>query len=131
MGTAVRDSQSSVFGVQAHRKAVQESPADIAQFLSEALGSQKLVAMIADVSDVKTVGRWISGSQQPRSESEERLRGAYQIFQLLQSVDSPHTVRAWFIGMNPQLDDESPGRAIGEGRLREVMVAAKSYMAGG
>ncbi len=33
---------------------------------------------------------------------------AFQIFHLLQDEESPHTVQAWMIGINPQLDDVSP-----------------------
>ena len=80
--------------------------------------------------DPKTVDRWTK-SDQPRTEAEQRLRLAYQIFQVLQEDDSPHTVRAWFIGLNPQLDDIAPAEALREGRLREVLVAAKSFALGG
>jgi hypothetical protein len=27
---------------------------------------------------------------------------AFQVFQLIHTVDAPHTMRAWFMGMNPQ-----------------------------
>ena len=117
---------------EAHRKQVEFAIADIAQFLQETLG-QKLVAYIAEVSDPKTVGHWARGDQSPRADSEERLRAAFQIFHLLQSEESAHTVRAWLIGMNPQLDDQSPAEAIDairEGRLRDAWVAAKAYVAG-
>lgn len=71
------------------------------------------------------------GEREPRSDAEQRLRVAYQVFHLLQSRESQHTVRAWFVGLNPQLDDEAPADAIRAGRLRDVWVAAKSYLAGG
>jgi hypothetical protein len=47
------------------------------------------------------------------------------------TVDSPHVARAWFIGMNPQLDDEAPADVIREGRLREALVAAQAFVSGG
>ena len=53
------------------------------------------------------------------------------ILRLLLSEESRHTVRAWFVGLNPQLDDESPARAMLEGRERQVLTAAKSFLAGG
>jgi hypothetical protein len=65
------------------------------------------------------------------SGTEAKLRGAFQVFQLLLTEESPHTVRAWFVGLNPQLDDESPATAISEGRIRDVLVAAKAFLAGG
>lgn len=115
---------------EAHRKTVEAEIQGIARFLEEALG-RHLVAFICGVNDPKAVGRWAKGEREPRREAEDRLRAAYQIFQLLQEEESPHTVRAWFIGLNPQLDDESPARALSEGRLRDVLVAARSYIAGG
>ena len=115
---------------QAHKRAVTFTIEDIARFLQENLG-QKLVAYIAGVRDPKTVSKWIGGTQAPRPEADERLRAAFQIFHLLQNEESPHTVRAWFVGMNPQLDDESPAQALREGRQRDALVAAKAYVAGG
>jgi len=114
----------------AHRKQVEFEIGDIAEFLQETLG-QKLVAYMANVQDPKTVGQWARKAHMPRSDAEERLRIAFQVFHLLQSEESAHTVRAWFIGMNPQLDDEAPADAIRAGRLKDVWVAAKAYVAGG
>ena len=45
--------------------------------------------------------------------------------------EGPYTVRAWFVGLNPQLGDESPAAAVREGRTRDVLVAAKAFLAGG
>lgn len=115
---------------EAHRQVTESSIAQITQYLEEVLG-RKLVATLADVKDPKAVTRWASGERAPRTGAEERLRAAYQIFRLLLTAESPHTVRAWFIGLNPQLDDESPILAIQEGRFQEAMVAARAYIAGG
>lgn len=115
---------------QAHQKAVAFEIKDIAAYLQETLG-QKLVAYMAGVSDPKRVGRWAQGSQAPRPDAERRLRAAFQTFHLLLAHDSVHVVRAWFIGMNPQLDDDSPAEAIRDGRLKEVLSAAKAFVSGG
>ncbi len=114
----------------AHRTQVEFTIADIAQFLQETLG-QKLVGFMAGVSDPKTVGQWAKGARAPRAEAEARLRVAFQVFHLLQDEESPHTVRAWMIGMNPQLDDASPAEAIRDSRLKDVWVAAQAYVSGG
>lgn len=42
---------------------------------------------------------------------ERRLREAYQVFQLVQSVESPHTVRVWLIGLNRMSTKESTAAA--------------------
>ena len=115
---------------EAHAKTVGFSTGDIAGFLQETLG-QKLVALMAGVKDSKEVGRWARKDCAPRYESERRLRLAFQVFHLLQNEESPHTVRAWFVGINPQLDSVSPAEAIRDGHLRDVLVAAEAYVAGG
>ena len=115
---------------EAHERAVSFEVKDVARYLQEALG-QKLVAYLADVGDPKRVGRWAQGAGAPRAEAERRLRAAFQIFHLLLVHESPHVIRAWFIGMNPQLDDDSPAQAIREGRLKEALGAAKAFVAGG
>jgi hypothetical protein len=112
----------------AHRRAVETEFADLVQTLEEVLG-RALVAIIANV-DPKTVGRWLTGGS-PRARAESRARTAFQITQLLLTRESEHTVRAWFIGLNPQLDDISPAEALNAGQLREVLVAAKSFTLGG
>ena len=121
-------STPSVQAREAHRKAVETTFADIVKTLVEALG-RTLVAFIGDV-DRKTVDRWADG-QQPRTASETRVRTAFQVYQLLLSRDSEHTVRAWFIGLNPQLDDTSPAQALHDDQIRDVIVAAKSFTLGG
>lgn len=114
--------------VDAHRDAVTFSVADIIKFLQDALG-QSLVAVIADVTE-RTVNEWTKEARAPRPEADMRLRTAYQVFQMLQRADSPHTVRAWFIGLNPQLDDCSPARALADDRYKDVVVAARAFLTG-
>lgn len=115
---------------EAHRQTTETSIEQITVFLEEVLG-RKLVAALAGVADPKAVGRWASGERAPRAAAEEKLRVAYQVFRLLLAEESKHTIRAWFIGLNPQLNDESPIMVIREGRFQEVMVAAKAYVSGG
>lgn len=103
---------------------------EVVRFLNENLGPS-LTAFMAGV-DKNTIGRWASGRQLPRNDiKERRLRGAYQVFVLLQSKEANHTIRAWFMGMNPQLDDASPAEEIAEDRLPEVMTAARAFISGG
>jgi hypothetical protein len=115
---------------EAHERAVSFAIKDVAQYLQEALG-QKLVAYMADVADPKQVGRWAQGSQAPRDEAERRLRATFQIFHLLLADESPDVIRAWFIGMNPQLDDDSPADTVRDGRLKEALGAARAFAVGG
>ena len=59
------------------------------------------------------------------------LASGAQFVPTLQGDESLHVVRAWLIGLNPQLDDEAPATAIREGRFKEVLTAARAFTAGG
>ena len=122
--------ETQILVEQAHRQATKAPMNDVAHYLQDLL-SRRLVAYIADVKDAKTVSRWANGEADPREESEKRLRTAYEITHLLVEFDSPRVVKAWFIGLNPQLGDMSPAEAIHGGQLKEALVAARAFMAGG
>ncbi|MEW2293282.1 XRE family transcriptional regulator [Streptomyces sp. NPDC006743] len=113
----------------AHAGTVQASTAAIARFLQDNFG-QRLTAFIAGIEDPKQVGKWCSGQNSPRIDSELRLRAAYQVFQMITLAENCHTARAWMIGMNPQLEDDSPVQAIAEDRHKDAMAAARSYLKG-
>ena len=116
---------------RAHRQSVHASLDEVAGYLQELL-SRRLVAYIAGVKNAKTVTRWARGEvRNVRYENEKRLRTAYEISQLLVGFDSPRVVKAWFIGLNPQLGDVSPAEAIHDGGLKEAMSAARAFVAGG
>jgi hypothetical protein len=105
---------------------------DIATVLEDLL-SRRLTAVIVGIKDGKTIARWASGetSEIRGEDTELRLRTTYQIaLMLLASQDSPQTVKAWFIGLNPQLGDTSPAEAIREGRLRDALMAARAFVSG-
>jgi hypothetical protein len=103
--------------------------ADVAAALQEHLG-QALLGVIVD-KNVRTLARWANATVRPPHASEKLLRDTLQVFELLTSVDSPDVARAWFMGMNPQLDDASPVEALSDGRSRDVMVAARAYISAG
>jgi hypothetical protein len=117
---------------RAHRQAMTASVREVAGLLQEVL-SRRLTAYIAGVQDGKTVTRWASGEvDEIRDyEVERRLRTAYEIAQLLLADESPQAVRAWFIGLNPQLGDAPPAEVIRENRPQEALAAARAFMAGG
>jgi len=98
----------------------------------DALLSRPLTAFLAGVRDPELIGRWADGETASVSaESEQRLRTAYEILRLLLQFEGADTVRAWFIGMNPQLDDASAIEVIHQGRLQEALDAALSFAGNG
>ncbi len=112
----------------AHRQAMEVSVNEMASTLQELL-SRQLTTHIAGVKDGKTVTRWVNGeiSDIRNFEVEQRLRTAYEIAQILLDSEQPATVKAWFIGLNPLLSDASPVDAIGAGKLKEAITAAKAF----
>jgi hypothetical protein len=101
----------------------------IVRSLQDVLG-QRLVAVIAGVSDAKAVSKWAGGGRSPHPEADQRLRNAYQITHLLLQRESPETVRAWFVGMNPDLDDQAPALMLGKDPVG-VLQAARTFLAHG
>jgi hypothetical protein len=85
------------------------------------------------VKDAKTINRWANGEIVVirDSEVERRLRTAHEISTLLLAVDAPPTVKAWFVSLNPYLDDRTPAEAIREGHEREALNAARAFAANG
>ena len=117
---------------QIHQQAITAPVSEIAKSLQELL-SRRLTAFIAGVGDGKTVSRWASGEvAQIRDHwMEQRLRTAYEIAHLLMQGDATQTVKAWFIGLNPQLGDVSPAEALRDGNLKEALSAARAFAVGG
>ena len=111
----------------AHRQTTRLSIADISGTLQDVFG-QKLTAHLAGLTDTKAIGEYARGERAPRHEVEERLRLAFQVFQVIVDADSDHVARAWFIGLNPQLNDDTPADAIREGRLKDVLAAARAFV---
>ncbi len=117
---------------QAHREGMRVSTAEGATALRAVL-TPRLVAYITGVDATRTVARWARGeTANLRSDHATRLRTAYEIVRLLeQARESPATIQAWFLGMNPVLDDCSPARAVREGDYAGARTAAVTFLAEG
>ncbi|MDY7541821.1 hypothetical protein [Cryobacterium sp. 5B3] len=96
--------------------------------LNAALG-ETLVAVLADSKDATASHEWATeGGPQPRPEAIPRLAFAYEQWQKIAEVEGEQVARAWFIGANPWLDDDTPVNAIREGRLEEVGHATQALV---
>jgi hypothetical protein len=106
----------------------------LAEELSELLGP-KLVAYIAGVREVRAVRQWSTGEREARPPIPERLRLALQVAWLIAQHDNASVARAWFQGLNPQLDDRSAARLLREDELDEVgpqiLSATRAFVSGG
>ena len=113
----------------AHHLAARLDLPALARSLQDVLGP-RMVAVIAGVSDAKAVGKWSRGERSPHPDAERRLRDAFQVTQLLLQRESAETIRAWFGGMNPDLDDQAPALMLAKDP-HEVVLAARNFLANG
>ncbi len=120
---------SAVIERIAHQEATRASVAVMAGELQTLLG-QRLTAAMAGVRDPKAVGAWARGEREPQAATERNLRNAYGIARFLLQVETPQTVRSWFVGMNPQLDDAAPAEILPHKPAR-VLQAARTFLADG
>jgi hypothetical protein len=102
---------------------------EMAEHLQDLLG-QKVTAAIAGLTDPRLVGRWARGEAAADAEVARRLRDAFRVARLLGQADTPDTVCAWFLGMNPMLDDQAPAELIARDPAR-VMQAARAFVVSG
>jgi hypothetical protein len=102
--------------------------------LRDILGA-KLVAYLGSVRETRAVRQWAEGARSPSPEVVNRLRMVYRIAALLHEKDAAGVVQAWFLGMNPRLDDVAPARLLREGELEQVgpgvLAAARAFAAAG
>jgi len=110
--------------------AIKRDSAELTVGLRSILGAQ-LVAYIGGVGETRAVREWAQGVRRPSAPVVERLRLAYQVARLLERRESSAVVQAWFQGLNPQLEDESPAKVIREGTPnvvgKAVIAAARTF----
>jgi hypothetical protein len=106
----------------------------VVEELSEFLGP-KLVAYIAGGCEAGAMRQWSTGEREARAPIPARLRLALRVAWLIAQHDSASVARAWFQGLNPQLDDRSVARLLREGELDEVgpqiLTAARAFVSAG
>ncbi len=115
--------------IRAHHTTAKRSIGEIAKSLQGTLGTALLMYML-DIKDPKTITRWANGQVESirNIEVERRLRAVDQMVTMLLDVDPADSLRGWFLGMNPVLDDLSPAEAVQAGELSEALSAAASYV---
>lgn len=118
----------------AHEHVMRLGGAELVSELRELLGA-KLVAYIAGVGELRAVRQWAAGERDPRPPVPQRLRVALQALRMVAARDDAAVARAWFIGLNPLLEDLSPARLLREADLDEagpqVLAAARAFVADG
>jgi hypothetical protein len=79
-------------------------------------------------TDASTIRSWVNDIEKLPSEAEKIFRETQEIIYMLLSYDSSDTVRAWFMGMNPLLGDQSPVAVIAAGDFAAVKSAARTHI---
>lgn len=97
--------------------------------LTTHLGIQLLTLTLS--ADADAIASWASDSAPPPEPYERRLQAAHEIWQLLCSVESPATVRTWWMGMKDGLDGLSPAEAIAMERYDDVRAVARYFLEAG
>ncbi len=119
----------STLDVIAHGQANRATVPEIAGHLLGLFGPD-LTALMLGAAAPGIVERYALGEEHPPAEISERMRVTYEIAALLEHVESPAIVRAWFMGMNPQLNDQAPAQALRDDP-RQVLEAARQFLAEG
>jgi len=119
--------------LEAHRQAISSSFPEVVRSLVSIVG-RKQTAYIASIKDARAVDRWMENAA-PQKDVEQRIRLAYHIASMLRSSVSDGVVQAWFVGLNPELDDDVPIKLLREGSLevdgKRVLNAARAFLVGG
>ena len=85
-----------------------------------------LAAVAIREPDVARVKEWAAGEGYPNFESTIRAIEASRAIDTI--GDYGHGLsRAWLLGCNPMLGDDSPVNALHEGKLLEVRAAARTF----
>ena len=113
----------------AHARAVGSQFVDVVISLVEILGRPLTAVLVG--KDSKTIARWAAQPTRITPDDEKTLRDALQVAETIMAIDAASVARAWFMGMNPQLNDDSPVEALADGRAREVLAAARAYVNAG
>lgn len=93
-------------------------PEAVAQ-LRQLVGS-KLVAYMGSRSHTRFVSEWAEGLSKPTPDVAARLLVARDIAISLHTRDGKATIQSWFMGMNPDLNDDSPARLLREGTCKDI-----------
>lgn len=111
----------------AHRSATELTGRELATELQAALG-QKLVAFTVGDRHPKTIGRYARGEREPDDRTLARLVDLYNVVQLLEQGMRRQTVKSWLLGSNPRLRGKAPAELFHDGRVADVMRAARVFI---
>lgn len=96
--------------------------------LTEVL-SPLLVSTLAGSADTQAATKWARpAGPGPEVEATERLMVAEQAWRAIREAEGDDVARAWFVGGNPRLNDDTPTTAIREARFAEIATVFRALM---
>lgn len=112
----------------AHAKTMRMDIHRIVHALNAALGPT-LVAALSGSKDAKQPIKWAKpDGPTPSPDFQRRLQLAHRTWIRLEPVEGEHVARAWFIGGNPLLNEDTPLTAIREDRPQELDAAVDAFL---
>ncbi|MDF2558579.1 MAG: hypothetical protein K0R99_25 [Microbacterium sp.] len=88
-----------------------------------------LVAALAGETDRRVVQRWADGTApHPPENLRGRLLCAHRVWRRVAAMEGEDVARAWFVGANTWLQNDTVVAAIREGRLTQVSIAAQALV---
>lgn len=130
---AVADRRAQSLEAALHAECVKLLFPELVTRLVQIIG-KKLTAYIASVKDVRTVEKWMTGTE-PYRGPDTRLRTAYHAATLIGTREKPPVIQRWFMGLNPELNDRAAATLLREGEIEAVgpavLRAARAFIAGG
>lgn len=88
-----------------------------------------LVASLAGSKDAKLPYKWAKpDGPTPGPAFQKRLQLAHRVWLSLADAESEAVARAWFIGGNPFLDEDTPITALREDRHKDVFHALTVFL---
>jgi hypothetical protein len=98
------------------------------RILNQTLGPT-LVAALAGSRNPHASREWASQrGDSPTEEQAIRLRVAYKAWSAIEIEHGSDIARAWFIGANPWLGEDTPIDATREGRFAEMAASAQAMI---
>lgn len=86
-----------------------------------------LLTVTAGAKNLQEIDDWAAGRTRPSKGVLGVLRSTHLVVSILRRHEAPDTIRAWFRGMNPDLEDKSPALTLRE-NPQAVLAAARAFV---
>jgi hypothetical protein len=115
--------------IEAHAAAARLGFREVVRQLNNHLGAT-LVAALAGVKDRGLPTKWArADGPEPSDARQTRVYKAHALFFALAQAESESVARAWMIGSNPLLGEDTPITALREDRFKELGQALNAFLA--